>query len=66
PLGDARKVRLTWPKDVRASLTVRMLDDPMLSDVWGERLTRIDLDVTARTSLQVTVERYEVIDEDEA
>ena len=24
-----------------------MLDDPMLSDVWGDRLTRLDIDVTA-------------------
>ena len=29
------------------TVVVRELDDPMLSDVWGERLTRLDIDVTA-------------------
>jgi hypothetical protein len=27
--------------------TVRELDDPMLTDVWGWRLTRVEIDVTA-------------------
>jgi hypothetical protein len=26
---------------------VRTLDDPLLNDVWGERLTRLELDVSA-------------------
>jgi hypothetical protein len=32
---------------VPCTLIVRELDDPQLSDVWGARLVRIDLDVTA-------------------
>ena len=28
-------------------VTVRTLDDPMLGQVWGDRLTRLDFDVTA-------------------
>jgi hypothetical protein len=56
PLHGATPVRITWPADVTASLVVRGLDDPMLSDVWGERLTRLDLDVTHRRDIVVTVE----------
>ncbi|WP_084557822.1 heparinase II/III domain-containing protein [Hamadaea tsunoensis] len=38
----------TWlPAATPCAATVRVLDDPMLSDVWGERLTRLDFDVTA-------------------
>ncbi|MET0425853.1 MAG: heparinase II/III family protein [Actinoplanes sp.] len=39
-------LRLTWTPPVPASLTVRELDDPMLTAVWGDRLTRLDLDVS--------------------
>jgi hypothetical protein len=46
-LDGAGTVALTWAPAVPATLTVRELDDPMLSDVWGERLTRLDIDVTA-------------------
>jgi hypothetical protein len=37
---------LTWEPAVPARLTERALDDPMLSGVWGERLTLLELDVT--------------------
>ncbi|HEX6683632.1 MAG TPA: heparinase II/III family protein [Candidatus Limnocylindrales bacterium] len=48
PMGTPGMVKLEWqPADVPATLTVRELDDPMLTDVWGKRLTRIELDVTA-------------------
>jgi Heparinase II/III-like protein len=48
-LDGAGSVRLTWePADSPATTTVRALDDPMLSDVWGDRLTRLELDVTAQ------------------
>ncbi|MFD6140163.1 heparinase II/III family protein [Promicromonospora sp. NPDC060271] len=44
----ARVLSLTWDPDaVDAELDVRELDDPELSAVWGERLTRLRL--TART-----------------
>jgi len=40
-------VRLSWePASASCDTTVRMLDDPMLSSVWGDQLTRLDLDVT--------------------
>jgi hypothetical protein len=43
----AGSVRLSWePASASCDTTVRMLDDPMLSNVWGDRLTRLDLDVT--------------------
>ncbi|MFF2486882.1 heparinase II/III family protein [Microbacterium sp. NPDC058062] len=56
PLDGATPVRISWPEGVEASLVVRELDDPVLSSVWGARLTRLDLDVTAADSVAVTVE----------
>ncbi|NUP68069.1 MAG: hypothetical protein HOW71_38535, partial [Nonomuraea sp.] len=44
PPDGARAVLISWDPDrATAALTVRMLDDPMLSAVWGERLTRLEL-----------------------
>jgi hypothetical protein len=57
PLDDAPAVRLRWPSEIPAILTMRPLDDPMLSDVWGTSLTRLDLDVTGRDTISVTVAR---------
>lgn len=56
PLDGASPVRISWPAGVPAALVVRELDDPMLSDVWGRSLTRLDLDVTTRDHLVVTIE----------
>lgn len=56
PLDGASPVRISWPPGVPAALVVRELDDPMLSDVWGRSLTRLDLDVTTRDHLVVTIE----------
>lgn len=47
PLSGGRGVRLTWdPETVVATTTVRLLDDPLLAGVWGERLTRLELTLT--------------------
>jgi hypothetical protein len=47
-LDGAGAVVLTWhPADAPCGVTARKLDDPMLSDVWGDQLTRLDIDVTA-------------------
>jgi hypothetical protein len=44
----AGSVWLAWhPADAPAATTVKELDDPMLTGVWGERLTRVEIDVTA-------------------
>lgn len=64
PLDGATPVRIAWPDDIGATLVERALDDPLLSDVWGARLTRLDLDVTHRDSVVVTVELDEAIAED--
>ncbi|MFB7883074.1 heparinase II/III family protein [Microbacterium sp. NPDC056057] len=56
PLDGATPVRISWPAGVEGSLVVRELDDPVLSSVWGARLTRLDLDVTTAESVAVTVE----------
>ncbi|WP_278235982.1 heparinase II/III family protein [Isoptericola sp. AK164] len=55
PLEDATPVELTWPAEVPAALVDRPLDDPLLRDVWGDRLTRLDLDVTDRHDLRTVV-----------
>jgi hypothetical protein len=54
-LEGAGSVIMTWEPAVPCAVVVRELDDPMLGDVWGERLTRLDLDVTAVGRLDVTV-----------
>jgi hypothetical protein len=47
-LDGAGVVGLTWePAGAPAAVTVRELDDPLLREVWGDRLTRLDVDVTA-------------------
>jgi hypothetical protein len=56
PLNGATPVRIGWPETVAAGRTVRELDDPMLTAVWGERLTRLELTVTGRDAIVVTVE----------
>lgn len=46
-LEGAGTVRLQWqPAAIPVTATVRDLDDPYLTDVWGERLTRLEIDVT--------------------
>ncbi|MBP2436373.1 heparinase II/III domain-containing protein [Microbacterium amylolyticum] len=54
PLGDAPPIRLDWDPTAAARLTPRPLDDPMMTEVWGQSLTRLDIDVTDRTSFAVT------------
>lgn len=47
-LDGAGRVALTWaPATAPGTATVRVLDDPMLIDVWGDRLTRLEIDVTS-------------------
>ena len=47
-LEGAGTVRLQWqPTAIPVTATVRELDDPYLTDVWGDRLTRLEIDVTA-------------------
>ncbi len=58
PLDGATPVRLTWPAGLEVSQEIRRLDDPLLRDVWGPRLTRLSLDVTSHTGLRVAVELH--------
>ncbi|TXK42496.1 heparinase II/III family protein [Nonomuraea sp. C10] len=58
PPGGGRAAVLTWdPERAAGSLTVRELDDPMLTAVWGDRLTRLELALpgTAEGSVLVRV-----------
>ena len=59
PIGPARRLRIGWPSGTVARLVVRELDDPMLTSVWGDRLTRIDLDVSDRDELTVAFTQEE-------
>ncbi|MEV0233357.1 heparinase II/III family protein [Nonomuraea sp. NPDC050786] len=59
PPDGARSAVVSWdPAGATAALTVRTLDDPMLTEVWGERLTRLELRLpgTARGAFEVRVE----------
>jgi hypothetical protein len=56
PLDGARPVRVMWSPAVPARVVERDLDDPVLSTVWGTRLTRIDLIAADCRSLSVAVE----------
>jgi hypothetical protein len=59
PRGGARATLLAWdPGLATADLTVRALDDPLLTSVWGTELTRLELRLpdTARGGLVITVE----------
>ncbi|QEO14081.1 hypothetical protein FLP10_06325 [Agromyces intestinalis] len=56
PLEGATPVVLTWPAGVPVVTETRDLDDPLLVEVWGHRLTRIEFDVTHRDAFSVTVE----------
>ncbi|MFH8252293.1 heparinase II/III family protein [Microbacterium sp. B2969] len=64
PLDGARPVVVRWPAEVPATLVAKPLHDPMLSDVWGDTLTRVDLLVTDRRTLRVTVELDAATDKD--
>jgi hypothetical protein len=47
---------LRWePADIAAQLTTRDLDDPILTRVWGTRLTRLTLDLGAVATGTITV-----------
>ncbi|MBR7836931.1 heparinase II/III family protein [Actinospica durhamensis] len=47
-IDGAGSVRLTWePAHAQCTATVRTLDDPWLRDVWGEQLTRLEVDVSS-------------------
>ena len=67
-LASGRSVTLMWePADAPAATSVRELNDPMLTDVWGERLTRVEIDVTAigaAGSLVTTIFEQATISED--
>ncbi|MFI5916737.1 heparinase II/III family protein [Dactylosporangium sp. NPDC051541] len=58
-LDGAGTVVLTWSPAAPCAVVRRDLDDPMLSDVWGERLHRLDIDVTGLGpvgTLELTIE----------
>lgn len=44
----AGRVLISWvPPHLPAAATVRTIDDPWLTGVWGEQLTRLEIDVTS-------------------
>lgn len=65
PLDGATPVRIDWPATVPSAIRYRPLDDPVLTRVWGGRLTRIDLDVTCCRGVTVTVRQSPNADGDD-
>jgi hypothetical protein len=58
PIDGGRAALVTWdPERATAALTVRALEDPMLADVWGDHLTRLELRLpgTARGAMKIQV-----------
>lgn len=55
PVSNAPRIHVTWDASAPATLTPIELDDPMLADVWGPRLVRLDLDVADRSTMTITV-----------
>ena len=62
PGPEPRPVRIAWPAGVVVRADTQVLDDPMLSDVWGPTLTRLRLDVTDRRDVTVTVTQAPLAD----
>ncbi|HEU5223997.1 MAG TPA: heparinase II/III family protein [Candidatus Lumbricidophila sp.] len=62
PLEGAPPAVIRWPGDVAATSTVLSIDDPLLTAIWGASLTRLELDVTDRRAIKVTVESARPID----
>ncbi|GIE85280.1 heparinase II/III domain-containing protein [Actinoplanes regularis] len=61
-LDGAGTLRLSWSPPVPCSTSVRPLDDPLISDVWGDRLTRLEIDVSGLGSngtLDLTVKEQQ-------
>ena len=54
PIDGAPPIVIEWDP-APARLVERPLEDPMLTRSWGERLTRLDIDVTGLSSLTVRV-----------
>jgi hypothetical protein len=59
PRGGGRRIRITWPTDAAHRTETRILDDPMLADVWGPTLTRLEIEVASRTELRIAVQQDE-------
>ncbi len=60
-LDGAGMLRLSWSPPVPCATTVRELDDPLLSEVWGDHLTRLEIDVSGLGSigtLDLTVKEH--------
>ncbi len=58
PLENATPIIIRWPNDTKVRRVEQQLKDPLLGDVWGTHLTRIDLIVTHRHDIHITVETH--------
>ncbi|MGC0252548.1 heparinase II/III domain-containing protein [Pseudactinotalea sp. Z1748] len=55
PVQGEDALELTWDPDLPAGLEVQELDDPMLTEVWGDRLTRLFIEVDTGTTGSTTM-----------
>ena len=61
-LGRVGAMVVSWhPETAATSTRVRKLDDPPLSDVWGDHLTRLSIDVGDAPSGRPTVEAMAIV-----
>ncbi|MCW4457133.1 heparinase II/III-family protein [Microbacterium sp. MPKO10] len=58
PLEGATPLEILWNPAAPARLTTKRLDDPMLSSVWGDSLTRLEIDVSRVSDVTVTMRQY--------
>ena len=66
-LGRVGAMVVSWsPQTAATSTRVRKLDDPLLSDVWGDHLTRLSIDVEDAPSGRPTVEAMAIVQRCEA
>ncbi|WP_206188166.1 heparinase II/III family protein [Sanguibacter sp. HDW7] len=53
PVAGARPLRLGWDRGTTVRVEERALDDEMLAQVWGTRVTRLELEPAGRQELRV-------------
>lgn len=59
PLDGAAPLVIEWDGGAPATVTARPLDDAMLAEVWGPSISRLDIDVSALSSVTVRMRQDE-------
>lgn len=59
PLHGAPAVLVRWPAGLEMTITEMTIDDPLLTRVWGDRLSRIEIHVDQARSCTVQIEQVD-------